>query len=354
MNNVYSNLKFLGYTGQIDALKERRVVAPVHVRIKPFNHCNHDCWYCAYRVSNLQLGKDIDLKDVLPTEKMFEIVDDVIDMGVEAVTFSGGGEPMLYKPLPEVVEKLARGGVKVASLTNGSNLKGRIAEAFAEHATWVRVSVDGWDDVSYAASRGIKEGAFTQLLENIRKFVDTGAKCTLGISFIVSKDNYEHLYEACTQFKDAGVDHVKFSGAVISNSGGENNDYHREIIETVGAEIERSRTLNDAGFSIVDHYHELEERFEKSYTICPFLQFLTVIGADCGVYTCQDKAFTKEGLLGSIKNRSFKDFWFSDENLEALYALDPSKSCGHHCIAHSKNLAILDILETDPEHACFV
>jgi len=135
---------------------------------------------------------------------------------------------------------------------------------------------------------------------------------------------------------------------------GENNLYHGEIRESVDAEIERAEALNDDGFRIVNHYHELEERFEKDYTICPFLQFLTVIGADCQVYTCQDKAFTAAGLLGSIKDRSFKDFWFSDENLKALYALNPSKSCGHHCVAHTKNLALLGLLDLDPEHASFV
>jgi len=65
---------------------------------------------------------------------------------------------------------------------------------------------------------------------------------------------------------------------------------------------------------MVNHSHELEGRFEKKYTTCPFLQYLTDIGADCGVYTCQDKAFTKSGMLGSIKEKSFKEFLFSEEN----------------------------------------
>ena len=130
MGTLYSNLKFFRYPAQIEALQEHRVVAPVHIRIKPMNHCNHDCWYCAYRVSNLELGEDIDYRDKIPEGKMFEIVDDVIAMGVKAVTFSGGGEPLLYKPLPEVVRRLAVGGVRIATLTNGSNLKGLVADVF--------------------------------------------------------------------------------------------------------------------------------------------------------------------------------------------------------------------------------
>ncbi len=354
MSKLYSNLKFLRYADHVEALREQRVVAPVHIRIKPMNHCNHDCWYCAYRVSNLQLGEDIDLKDSIPEAKMFEIVDDVIAMGVKAVTFSGGGEPLLYKPLPEVVERLAKGGVRVASLTNGSNLKGKVADAFAEHGTWIRISMDGWDDASYAKARHIKEGEFTRLLENIRAFTARGSKCVLGVSYIVGEENCDHLYEVCALLRDAGVNHVKFSGVVVANSGAENNAYHAKIMDRATAQIAKARTLADERFDVIDHYHELDERFEKHYTFCPYLMFLTVIGADSMVYTCQDKAYTQSGTLGSIRDRSFKDFWFSEENRERLFSLDPSKACSHHCVSHGKNLAILDLLSLDPDHGSFV
>lgn len=354
MSTVYSNLKFLRYAGQIEALNERRVVAPVHIRIKPMNHCNHDCWYCAYRVSNLHLGEGMDYEDKIPEDKMFEIVDDVVEMGVKAVTFSGGGEPLLYKPLPEVVKRLAIGGVRVATLTNGSNLKGKVADVFAEYGTWVRVSTDAWGDASYAKSRGIHTGEYSKLLQNMREFTSRGSKCVLGVSFIINEANCTHLYDACEQLKDAGVNHVKFSGVVVSNSGLENNIYHARIRDIVTEQIERAETLADDCFAVIDHYHDLDSRFQKNYTTCPYLMFLTVIGADCKVYTCQDKAFTETGTLGSIKDQRFKDFWFSEKNRRRVFGLDPSKDCTHHCVSHAKNMAILDLLSIDPDHGPFV
>lgn len=354
MSTIYSNLKFLRFSGHVKAFQEGRVVAPVHIRIKPINQCNHNCWYCAYRVSNLKLGEDMDVKDVIPKEKMFEIVDDLVEMGVKAVTFTGGGEPLLYKHLPEVVNRLAEGGIKVATLTNGANLKGKMADAFAEHGVWVRVSTDAWNDASFTKSRGVKDGEFTDLLRNLREFSARGSKCVLGISFIVDEVNYTHLYEACTLLKDTGVHHVKFSGVVVSNSGAENNVYHSRIRGAVGLQIEKSRTLADDRFSVINHYHDLDDRFQKNYTQCPYLMFLTVIGADCKVYTCQDKAFTASGTLGSIQDRRFKDFWFSGENQKRMFGLDPSKECTHHCVSHGKNLAIMDLLSIDPDHGFFV
>jgi MoaA/NifB/PqqE/SkfB family radical SAM enzyme len=351
---LYSNLKFLRFKDQLDALATNSVVAPVHIRIKPTNRCNHNCWYCAYRTDDLKLGEDMDESDLIPEAKMMEIVDDIVAMGVKAVTFSGGGEPLLYKPLPEVIDRLAAGGVRVATLTNGANLKGRVAEALARHATWVRVSVDAWDDESYVKSRGAKAGEFTKLIENMKAFVETGTKCVLGVSFIAGKDNYHRLYEVCARFKAIGVNHVKLSAAVVGNSVDENNRYHREFAQEARAEIDRCLALSGDGFSVIDHFHEMESRFDKEYHRCAFLQFLTVIGADQTVYTCQDKAYTKEGTLGSIRGRTFKEYWFSEENRARMADFDPSVQCQHHCVSHSKNLAIMQYLAIDSEHGLFV
>ncbi len=309
MRERYSVLKALRFPDQLRALAEGGVVAPVHVRIKPINACNHHCWYCAYRADNLELGNKMELRDKIPDAKMDEIVGDIIAMGVKAVTFSGGGEPLLYPRLPQVVERLAKGGVRVATLTNGALLKGAAAEAFGRHGTWVRVSIDAWDGPSYARSRGVAEDEYAKVMANVSAFARLGSRCALGISFIVGKDNADHIADFCRQAKEAGVSSVKLSGCVVSNSGRDNNSYHAAITGTVRAEIDRARALEDADFKVIDHYHALEERFDKTYKRCAYLQFLTVIGADCVVYTCQDKAYTDSGRLGSIKDRSFKDFW---------------------------------------------
>ena len=362
MGRLYSHLKSLRFTDNIDALRDRRVAAPVHIRIKPINHCNHSCWYCAYRADQLQLGEEMDLKDKIPKDKMFEIVDDIVDMEVKAVTFSGGGEPLIYKPLPDVIERLAAGGVAVGALSNGANLKGRMADAFANHGTWVRVSMDAWDDASCSKSRDVSDGEFTRIIQNLRAFSARDTNCVLGVSFIVSQDNHEHILSMCELLKDVGVNHVKLAAAVVSNDVNENNLYHRKIIGSVTEQIDRAQKLQTSNFTVLNHYHEAEERFDKDYDICPFLMFLTVIGADQAVYTCQDKAYNEKGKLGSIKDQTFKDFWFSDANQTRLFEISPTKDCQHHCVTHAKNIALMDALDMpfapphdiDSDHGLFV
>ena len=148
MQPVYSAFKLFHYPDRLEALAAGRVPAPVHVRIKPTNVCNHACYFCAYRIDELSLGEGMNVRDRIPPEKMAEIADDLVEMGVEAVTFSGGGEPLIYPHIVDTVERLAAGGIRIGCLSNGSMLKGRVAEAFARHASWIRISIDGWDDAS--------------------------------------------------------------------------------------------------------------------------------------------------------------------------------------------------------------
>jgi len=292
-------------------------------------------------------------KDMIPFEKLNEIAEDIIEMGVKAVTFSGGGEPLLYKKLPLIIEKLAKGGVKVASLTNGSNLKGNMAKAFQKYGTWLRISLDGYDDESYSKARGVKRHTFSRLLENISAFTSTDTKCIVGCVIIVDHNNCDHVYELCLKLKNVGINSVKISCVITGNAVDENNQYHLKIKNIVKDQLTKCKNLIDKKFSIINHYHDLNNRFNKSYETCPFILYRPVIGADSKIYTCQDKAYTASGTLGSIKNISFKKFWFSEEARNKIYKLNPQMSCNHHCISHSRNILIHEYLNLNEDHLYF-
>jgi MoaA/NifB/PqqE/SkfB family radical SAM enzyme len=356
MGLLYTDKKIFHFTDKLDSLPRDvdKILAPLHIRIKPTNVCNHNCSYCAYRVDSLQLGQDMNVHDSIPEEKMMEILDDVIEMGVKAVTFSGGGEPFCYPHLLKAVTKLAASPVKFASLTNGARLAGEVAEVFAHHATWLRVSMDGWDDRSYMEYRRCPDGEFTKIINNISGFKKLAGRCYLGVSLIVDQKNASHVYNFVQQMKDLGINSVKISPCVISNNGSENNSYHRSIFGLVKEQAQKAvAILADSGFEVFDSYHALDDKFAKDYQWCPYLQILPIIGADQNIYSCQDKAYNLvDGLVGSIRSQRFKDFWFSDKN--KFFTINPSKVCNHHCVSNSKNKMLLEYLEADREHLGFV
>jgi MoaA/NifB/PqqE/SkfB family radical SAM enzyme len=353
---LYTRLKIFHFQDKINSLplENEKILPPLHIRIKPTNVCEHNCWYCAYTADKQQLGKDMVTKDYIPKEKMMEIIDDIDDMGVKALTFSGGGDPFYYPYLLDAVKKLSNTSVKFASLTNGAELEGEIAEVFAHSATWLRISIDGWDDDSYSKYRGVKKGVFTKIINNMKDFKKLSGKCYLGVSLIVDKINATHVYDFLERLKDVGVDSVKVAPCIVSNCKNENNEYHKRIFNCVKEQVKKAiEELADENYEIFDSYHELGEKFEKEYSWCPFIQILPVIGADLNVYPCHDKAYNiDEGSLGSIKEQRFKEFWLSDKN--KFFKIDPTRHCNHHCVMNTNNKLVLEYLNTEREHLEFI
>ncbi|HJX05948.1 MAG TPA: radical SAM protein [Candidatus Nanoarchaeia archaeon] len=356
MGKRYTKLKIFHFQEKLDSLPKhvKKIMPPVHIRIKPTNVCNHRCSYCAYRQPDLQLGQDMVVRDFIPREKMKEIVKDLADMGVKAVTFSGGGEPLCYPYILETLKALAKTKIKFAALTNGALLKGEVAEIFAKHGSWIRVSMDGWDDESYKMYRSVGNGEYTRIMNNMKAFKKLGGKCVLGVSLIINKDNASHVYEMVKAVKKVGADSVKVSPCIISNEGKANNEYHAPFFKIVRDQIEKARKdFEDDKFEIFDAYHDQLESFEKDYTWCPYHQILMVIGADQNIYPCQDKAYNFEnGVIGSIKDQSFKQFWFSNKN--NFFKINPSIHCNNHCVSDAKNKLVFEYLDVDMDHLEFV
>lgn len=356
MGLLYTKMKIFHFRDKINSLPEDAgaVMPPIQIRIKPTNTCAHNCWYCAYRAENLQLGKDMVARDYIPKDKMMEIIDDIAEMGVKSITFSGGGDPFHYLYLPEAVKKLSERNVKFAALTHGARLEGEIAEIFARRATWLRISIDGWDDESYSRYRKVPLGEFTRVMNNIENFKKINGKCYLGVCIVIDRGNVSHVYELAKMLKEKGANSVKFAPCIVSNNGKENNEYHKPMFKQAKEQItQASNKLKEKGFEIFDSYHAQLDTFEKDYTWCPYLQILPVIGADLNVYPCHDKAYNlDEGLIGSIKDIRFKDFWFSDKS--RFFKINPSMHCNHHCVVDRNNKLILEYLNTDKEHLEFV
>ena len=355
MANKYSDLKIFHFNEKLNSLPKTvsEVLAPIHIRIKPTNVCNHNCWYCAYKVDHLQLGKDMVERDYIPEDKMMQIIDDSSEIGVKSITFSGGGEPFVYKYFTQTIKKLMNTDISFASLTNGSGLSGEIAELFALNATWVRISIDGYDAKSYAQARDVKLSEFSKVVNNMKNFATIKNRtCNLGVSYIVDDKNYTEIYNFALLMKEIGVDSFKIAPCIVDNEGTKNNEYHKPFFSEAKSLSQKvKQELEDEKFEVFDSYHTQLETFDKDYTWCPYSQINPVIGADMNMYPCHDKAYNLEnGLVGSIKDVSFKDFWLNDK--DKFFKINPSIHCQNHCVVNSKNKMILDYLDID--HLGFV
>ena len=352
----YSNLKIFHHTELLNKIKNGERVPPIYIRIKPTNVCNQNCYYCHYKNSYLDLD-DYLPKDFIPREKMLEIIDDMADMGVKAVTFSGGGEPLVYPYIEETMQKALDSGIDLSIITNGTLLKDKKAEILAK-AKWVRLSVDSSRKEMYAKTRSVPEDMFSELLKNIENFAKIKDKtCELGINFVVNEKNHEYVYEMAELMKSLGANHVKFTPA-ISN---ETEKYHAPFMREVMEDLERAAELNDEHFRVIDLYTSDFNRvksgvkiFDRAYDVCYIKEMVCVIAANSKVYYCHDKAYLNDGCIGDLKNMRFKDLWFSDKTMKLFKNFDVHKVCYQHCVYDDRNIMLNQFFGMDMNHVNFL
>lgn len=335
-SNKYSNFKIIHFPDKIQSFREGRITSPVYVRIKPINFCGDHCWWCVYHSpDHSKMHTDMEARDMIPLPKMLEILDDLHDMGVKAVTFSGGGEPLIHKDIVAIMERTVELGIDLSIITNGQQLSGERAQALS-HAKWVRVSMDYSSGEELQKFRRTHPRFFEERLNNLKAFAAIkDADCDLYVNYIVHRENCTNLVYMARQLKDCGVENVRFSPMWVSPGF---QEYHAPIREVVEAQLQLIQGFTDARFTVNTTYRldDPAHSTERGCTRCLYMQVVPVIGADLGVYACHNQAYSAHGRIGSIRDRGFKDFWFSDEARARMEAINPSEHCRIQCANHSK------------------
>jgi len=348
----YSNLKIFDHWEKIKKVKSGERVAPIYVRIKPTNRCNQNCYYCHYKNPYLNLDR-YSPNDIIPKEKMLEIISDFDEMGVKAVTFSGGGEPLLYPYIDETLEAVLAANIDLSIITNGSLLAGKKAELLSQ-AKWVRISLESGCAETYSRIRGVKAEEFTKLCENIEAFSKIKRQeCELGVNFVVGSSNYMEVYQTGKLMQKLGVNHIKYT-ALISNDA---EKMHAPFKAKVVEQIHRLKEENETDFKIINLYEsdfDCCAVFGRNYDFCGIKDYVTVIGANSKIYYCHDKAYLSAGEVGDISEKSFKEVWFSDETTQKFRTFNPRQICQHHCVYDDRNELLNAFYGLDRNHINFI
>ncbi len=349
-SNKYSAHKIVWFHEKMESFAKGTITAPIYVRVKPTNACNHSCFFCVYKPSFSGMHElSPDREDSwqgevaqLKTLKLLELLHDFDTIGVKAVTYSGGGEPLMHPDIVSVMERTLELDIDLSIITNGQALNGARANVL-RHAKWVRVSVDYHTAQQMQDHRGVNPRMFKTLLDNLSNFAAEKEKsCNLFVNYIVHKDNCDGLYSAAKLFKEHGVENVRFSPMWIPGF----KAYHTAIKDRVEQILQAAQTLRDENFSVNSTY-DLDSpahQTQRAYRKCYFSQVVPVVAADGNVYACHNKAYDKKGLIGSIADQKFSQLWFSPETKAFFDRLNPAKDCCHQCANDDKNLFIHELL----------
>lgn len=353
-SSPYSNLKIFAHAEKLNQVHQGERIAPIYIRIKPTNYCNHKCYYCSYADSELGLRDIVNRQDQIPWEKMQEIIRDMKEIGVKAVTFSGGGEPLVYPYIVDTMKQVLESGIELSIITNGQLLRDERAEVLS-HAKWVRISCDSANAETYARVRKIDITAFKEVCDNIKNFAKIKKNyCEFGINFVINHENADQVYEMAKIMKELGVNHVKFSARITKDLF----EYHSPFKEQVIEQLHKAHSeLEDESFKVINKYEgdfDTAMLFERKYHKCYIQNLVTTIAADSKVYFCHDKAYVSSGIVGDLLKQSFKELWFSDEVTKRYKEFDAMKECNHHCVYDDRNILLDTLYGLDQNQINFI
>ena len=172
-----------------------RIKIPYSAQIELTLRCNGKCPFCSiHSLSESDLGVD------MSTKQIKQLIDQLADMGVQALSFTGG-EPTLRRDLPELIYHTGvthdfMNGVA----TNGYLLPRLFKENKLEGLDYILLSLDYPTAKLHNKMRGIK--VFHKILESIDMANKNDIKVI--ISTVVMKDNIHLLDDICHLTEELG------------------------------------------------------------------------------------------------------------------------------------------------------
>jgi len=343
-NELFGSRKMWHHLDRIAQWQNGKLPYPVAIQMDVTNRCQHACPNCQCSVV---VGK---AKIELPVAIARRTITEFAECGVKSITFSGGGEPLLYgeTPLLELMH-LAHGcDMDVALVTNGNAMTD--FQGFASVCRWIRYSIDAHDAESFTRMHGLK--AFDKVMENLKslckkKYITT----TVGVGILTKPEFGREWYmNCCRTFAEIeGLDYIQFRPVVHWDKQPAPSDEYQCIEEARNVyQIDKFFVVaSEEKYSALNLPH-----FGRTYTRCHASFLHCTIGADACVYICCHGQGRPEYKLGDLHYASFADIWNGDLAASVRNTLN-TLECLPACHLHGQNCQLQRLLKT-PLHKNFI
>lgn len=174
-----TGIKFWKHQRAMESYKGGAGHSIISTHISPEGNCNLRCPYCS--VTNRGYHNRIAMEDIVC------YVEALMKRGLKAVIITGGGEPMLYPKINQLLRCLKfEQGLDVALITNGTLLN-KLDKDVRQIFSWVRVSVNifkGWQKAIHVPDEILNSPA------------------TIGFSYIYTS---EHAFEGSGEIRPKDI-----------------------------------------------------------------------------------------------------------------------------------------------------
>lgn len=281
-------------------------VRPIHWDVDPSTVCDHRCRGCPYIFDGdtdpmLGVRRPAVAKSertLLDFAKFVTFLADAREHGAQAITFVGGGEPTMHPHFAAMLRATQSYGIKFGVVTHlGRDYDEYTMDALSL-ATWVRVSMNAARRETYLKHQG--KDHFGNAFMNLATLADRGTR--VGVSFLITNDNYHEIVEAAVLAKRGGAAFIQFKPII---EVGEIGRAYKGLEHAILDALDEARTVADEDFQVLSQWgarlRELQHHQDAEFKgPCHVPRFNPKLGANGVVYTCCELAYSDEAALGSI------------------------------------------------------
>lgn len=162
--------------------------------------CNLRCVYCYSEAGE-------GLKDELAPGELKKVIDQASDLGAKKIILLGGGEPLIYEGLREVIEYIDKKGLEQTVFTNGLLMTADLAKFLFDHNASVVVKHNSFRKRVQDSLAGV-EGAYEKIQKAIVHLFNAGypnGHRQMGIQTVILRQNLEEIPSMWTWARKMGL-----------------------------------------------------------------------------------------------------------------------------------------------------
>jgi len=225
-----------------------RIIRPIHLQINPTNKCPLKCSFCSCdnRNSNIELDFNL-LSDALLKYKKY---------GTRAVTITGGGDPLAYSKINELLKFLFDYKIDIGFVTNSILFKNVSLDIF-KNVTWCRISVSD-----------------EQRLNKKLQSIITSCNIDWSFSYVITSNlNLDNLIDCIYFANEHKFTHLRLVDNILDEKTNSKMDYIKKCLN--------DKSIDD---SIV--IYQGRKQFSRGHKRCLLSLLKPNIAADGSIMPC--------------------------------------------------------------------
>ncbi len=304
--------------------KEASVLTHLYLYIT--NRCNlacRHCWITPTFTDEFVEGK-------VSFEEYAEFIGQAIPLGLSGVKITGG-EPLLYKPLPKLVEFLNSRKIGITIETNGTLINDDLASLFHSANVFTSVSIDGAESEIHDLFRG-RKGAFDMAINGLKLLLQHNVNPVVIMSlYSGNKNQIEPLLKLCSEL---GVKRFKINPIIEIGRGKSlgkkqlllSREELTELLEKSEGDWQEKYGIKVL-FSYPCSLKPIDFLIKGDIPICPFRNLLSVL-EDGSITFCGFGYSEPKWIMGNIRETRLEHLWKEAEQLKEAREKIPDKLGG--------------------------